>query len=86
MRTYAPTEHAVFVFRALYEPPGQDRGWTSWRVIQSSVGQWNINAPDIEAGLNELMEHGWVEENADGSLWRLTPNGVMRRRFFGARD
>jgi hypothetical protein len=83
---YVPVGDARFAYLSLDDPYRPNLGdWVSLRNVEAQRGRWaGSDGADFEAGLSELIEHGWVEANKD-ALFRLTPNGRACRGRLGLR-
>jgi hypothetical protein len=74
---YVPTGDARFAFLALDDssPIGVE-DWVSIRDIEAQRGFFSgSDNADFEAGLTELVDHGWLEPNAAGDRFRITQRG-----------
>jgi hypothetical protein len=82
---YVPEGDALFAYLSLDDPYRPNlAGWVSLRNVEAQRGRWaGSDGADFQAGLSELIEHGWAKTNEDNAFFQLTPNGQACRGRLG---
>lgn len=82
---YVPEGNARFAYLNLNDPfrPDPVAGWVTMHNIEAQRGRWQgSDGADFQAGLIELVEHGWAEYDEQQDAYRITAHGhVLRGRL-----